>query len=522
MIRWCENCIYPTKNKICKLCGSRTTLLTENVIPVFFEEKLLISYIINKDITLSQVWNLGKNNYLIDGKKIKVDFNKIMNNEKVLGEISYKVNNTLVEKNNFIEFTNFKKGNADYLNELIIEVHNYINNIVKSYPRHQLIVSWSGGKDSTVVSDLVKNALGNQKILHIFGDTRMEFPTTYEYYDKFKTKNVFTPFIVAKSDKDFFELCDIFGPPSRVMRWCCSIFKTGPISANFNEIISKDILTFYGIRRVESTARSRYLRTEKSPKISRQTVSAPIIDWDDFDVWLYIISRNLEFNKAYRYGFRRVGCLYCPNNSRWSEFLSSIFFREKYEMWKEYLYNFAQKIGKKDYVEYINNGNWKARQGGYGLDTFNTEVKSIDCNLHENAQNYIFDKPITDNLIQYLKPLGKMKVIENDGGYKLIISHIQPEDIIVYWDKSSVIVKVIINTDKNVSLIKQRLECQLRKYKICILCSACDSVCPVGAISTKGKYTISEKCIHCGKCIAHFRGGCLINKTLYKANKSKI
>ena len=55
MIRWCENCKYPTKNKICKLCGSRTTLLTENVIPVFFEEKLLISYIINKDITLSQV-----------------------------------------------------------------------------------------------------------------------------------------------------------------------------------------------------------------------------------------------------------------------------------------------------------------------------------------------------------------------------------------------------------------------------------------------------------------------------------
>ena len=31
----------------------------------------------------------------------------------------------------------------------------------------------------------------------------MEFPTTYEYYNKFKTKNVFTPFIVAKSDKDF-------------------------------------------------------------------------------------------------------------------------------------------------------------------------------------------------------------------------------------------------------------------------------------------------------------------------------
>ena len=520
MIRWCENCKYPTKNMTCKLCGSKTIQLSDIVVPVFAPEKLVISYIIGKDVTTSQVWNLGKNNYLIDGEKITLEYYKNMNNKRLLNEIRNKVSDTIFPKNNLDELENFINGNRDYLNNLIVEVHGYINDVVKKYPNHQLIISWSGGKDSTVVSDLVRNAIGDQKILHIFGDTKMEFPTTYEYFDKFKENNVFTPFIVAKSEKSFLKLCDVFGPPSRIMRWCCSIFKTGPISINFNELISENILTFYGIRRAESVLRSHYSRTERSPKILRQTVSAPIIDWEYFDVWLYIISRNIEFNKAYRYGFRRVGCLYCPNNSRWSEFLSAIFFKEQYEMWKEYLYNFAQKIGKKDYLEYIDNGNWKARQGGYGINSFNTKLESTECNLHENAQNYIFDKPITERLIQYLKPLGAMKIMKENDEYKIVINHINHEDLIIYFNRNSVIIKAIINSGKNVSIIKQRLECQLRKYNICIQCSACDSVCPVGAISTEGGYQVSEKCNHCGKCIAYFTGGCLINKTLYKSNKS--
>jgi phosphoadenosine phosphosulfate reductase len=49
-----------------------------------------------------------------------------------------------------------------------------------------MFVSFSGGKDSSVVSDLVMRALGRADILHIFGDTTLEFPETFQYMDQYK------------------------------------------------------------------------------------------------------------------------------------------------------------------------------------------------------------------------------------------------------------------------------------------------------------------------------------------------
>ena len=100
---------------------------------------------------------------------------------------------------------------------------------------------------------------------------------------------------------------------------------------------------------------------------------------------------------------------------------------------------------------------------------------------------------------------------------KVTISHLERDDIIFQWMESSAIIKVIFTSDKNIYLMNQRVECQLRKYQACILCSACDSVCPLGAISTVDRYIVSDNCIHCGKCISYFTGGCLMNKTLYKS-----
>lgn len=515
MIRWCENCKYPTKNKICTLCNEDTKPLSNDAVPVFIYEKALLSFILEQDITYKEVWNLGRNYYLIDGERITINYSELINNEIEINTLRKTL--CSLKENNNEDFDTFIMGNKEYLNSITIEASKYIKEIIDKYDSRQKVISWSGGKDSTVISDLVRKATTNQKILHVFGDTTLEFPTTYKYFEDFKKKNPFTPFIITCSNKNFRELCNIFGPPSRIMRWCCSIFKTGPISRCFNEVSDKKILTFYGIRRSESTSRSKYKRTERSPKILSQIVSSPIINWSDFDVWLYLISGDIDFNKAYNYGYRRVGCLYCPNNSMWSEFLSSIFFEEEYQMWKKYLYKFANKIGKSDYIDYIDSGNWKARQGGYGLDNSMTILENSDCELYDNSQNYIMKSPVTKDIIEYMKPLGKMKILVDKGEYKVKISHMEEDDIIFHWNEGGSIIKAIINSEKNVYLINQRIECQLRKYQTCILCSACDSVCPVGAITTLDKYRVSEDCTNCGKCIAYFNGGCLINKTLYKS-----
>lgn len=66
--------------------------------------------------------------------------------------------------------------------------------------------------------------------------------------------------------------------------------------------------------------------------------------------------------------------------------------------------------------------------------------------------------------------------------------------------------KVLPEERIDVTNLVNRLKCQLRKYQFCIRCSACDSVCPHGAIDTiHGQYKIDEnKCEHCKNVLPNF------------------
>ena len=127
----------------------------------------------------------------------------------------------------------------------------------------------------------------------------------------------------------------------------------------------------------------------------------------DFDVWLYLLTTGIDFNDAYRLGYTRVGCWCCPNNSGWSSFLSEVYMPEEYEKWHTLLINFAKKIGKPDPEVYVDDGWWKARQGGNGLDYAQTSVLTFEpCALQENTLNFELQRPITEELYELFKPFG--------------------------------------------------------------------------------------------------------------------
>lgn len=96
---------------------------------------------------------------------------------------------------NFIEDINYEffddyiakfiKANKDRYNYITEEAVNYIQQYQDKYKIEDMMVSFSGGKDSTVTSHLVNRALGTNKVLHIFGDTTLEFPYTLEYKKRF-------------------------------------------------------------------------------------------------------------------------------------------------------------------------------------------------------------------------------------------------------------------------------------------------------------------------------------------------
>lgn len=422
-IYWCSECNVPTFEKICTKCGTKGKYVATDLRPVFPEEKLLLAILLKKRSLFafdkSSVWN-SNSGYFVDGKKVKLAISEI--NQLPLDEIrkikeKYDANIDLVDRTYFNQMIQtFIEVNKDRYYELTDEAINYIQSFSDKYLLEDMFVSFSGGKDSTVTADLVSRAFASNKVTHIFGDTTLEFDSTYDYRARFAKEH---KILRAKNyEKNFEELCEQIGPPSRVMRWCCTVFKTGAITKTLSQVFKDktNVLTFYGIRKSESASRSKYEREAESPKITKQTVVSPIIEWIDFDVWLYILTTGIDFNDAYRLGFSRVGCWCCPNNGAWSEFLSKVHMFDKYKHWHELLVNFAKKIGKPDAEEYINSGNWKARQGGQGLEIANTSVIKFEpCATEDNAFNYELQNVITEDLYELFKPFG---YINKDLGNK--------------------------------------------------------------------------------------------------------
>ena len=103
-------------------------------------------------------------------------------------------------------------------------------------------VAFSGGKDSVVLLELVKKALPKSSFVVVFGDTGMEFPDTYNVIDRIEKQchDEKIEFYRASSHLNPEDSWRLFGPPSRVLRWCCSVHKSAPQTLKLREVLSKN------------------------------------------------------------------------------------------------------------------------------------------------------------------------------------------------------------------------------------------------------------------------------------------
>ncbi len=541
MVYWCDECKIPIYEKDCPCCGGAGSYMAMDIRPVFPQEGLLLGLIQELENPLyynnASVW-YGANTYYVDGRKVRIPLTVInqwpMEKIKRIKE-QYDFFRDQIDDTYFQEMIGrFVEANKERYHSITEEAICFIQSYKEQYPIEDMMVSFSGGKDSTVTSHLVNRALGTNKVLHVFGDTTLEFPMTYEYKKRFvkNEESMGVRVLSAKNrEKNFEDLCQIVGPPSRVMRWCCTVFKTGAIQKTIASAFKDktNILTFYGIRRSESASRSKYERESESPKITKQTVVSPIIDWIDFDVWLYLLTTGIDFNDAYRLGYSRVGCWCCPNNGAWSEFLSKVHMYEKYVHWRNLLVEFAGKIGKPDAENYVDTGKWKARQGGNGLDAANKSIVSFEpCATEENAFNYELQRPITEELYELFKPFGYLnRELGNKRLGEVYVLNKAGKVLLVLQGRiGSTRLKVIIKDTriakaKNLNGAEGRIQCQLTKYQMCLGCKACESVCKHDAISVKDDgsgniiYFINDsKCVRCTECVSHFTAGCYMRKVL--------
>lgn len=207
------------------------------------------------------------------------------------------------------------------------------------------LVSFSGGKDSTVVLQLVIEAIkGNadKKLYIVNSDTLMEIPYFQSYVDQ--KKALIAEFLrenrlngeiitVRPKTKDSFWVSVLGkGYPAAHMgfRWCTGKLKIDPITRFTRQVIKNRTYTvFVGVRRAESALRARIYKH----KDYKPNHYAPILDWTSHDVWEYLMTEpcpwgdHADLINVYKYssdecvygeaqgvcvGNARYGCWPCP------------------------------------------------------------------------------------------------------------------------------------------------------------------------------------------------------------------
>ena len=366
-------------------------------------------------------------------------------------------------------------------------------------------VAFSGGKDSCVLLDLVKKALPQGSFVVVFGDTGMEFPDTYALVDhveeQCRTEGI--PFYRAASHFTPTESWQLFGPPSRTLRWCCSVHKSTPQVLKLREITGKHDyrgLAFVGVRGHESARRAQYEYLSDGTKVKGQISHNSILDWTSAEIWLYLYTYNIFFNEAYKKGSARVGCLCCPMGGGKASHVEQRSYPAEADAFYEMI---AKSNGRRSIQseDYIAQGGWNARKNGRFLEGNQeryTEYTKRGKIIIEVKNPYTHWK-------EWMKTLGE--VVGIDGKYEVIFRG-EKYAFSVMEQKHGYRVTFSEMLAKHNPIFSKVFRQVFRKTTFCVACKTCQAMCKYGCISFDSGLHITN-CHHCLECHT-ISGGCYV------------
>lgn len=180
----------------------------------------------------------------------------------------------------------------------------------------KIVVGFSGGKDSTVVLDMARSI--DQSIIGVFCNTGVEARTTYEYIKR--CDNI----VWLKPEMSFWKCIEKYGWPTMKGKGknrtnhCCTLLKEKPMKKYIKEYNID--LVIDGLTADESRQRWMFLshygvyHYVKSWNVWK---CHPIHDWKEREVWDYIRSKELDYNKGYDGDMERSGCQPCTAYCTW-------------------------------------------------------------------------------------------------------------------------------------------------------------------------------------------------------------
>lgn len=414
----------------------------------------------------------------------------------------------------FVDIPAMVERNRDIVESLTQETIKKIYNYYVQYQKKVDIfyVAFSGGKDSIVTLDLVQRALPHNSFKVLFGDTKMEYPDTYDVVNKiqgFCEENKID-FLRSSSHFNPIDSWKKFGPPAQTIRWCCSVHKTSPQIIMLREVTGKPNFTglaFIGVRASESVARSEYEEVSLGEKHKGQYSCNPILEWNSAELYLYLYLNKLPINDCYKKGNSRAGCLVCPNVSE-----KNAFFRKKcYPVEVDNYINIIKELYKENLSaekmdDFIRNTGWKARMNGRDIslkNNYNEEITSKEIVL-------TIDEPKTD-WREWIKTIG---VLENNESPYLVTHRGKKYTFKIDEKGNRIVVAFDASLAKKDAVFVKYLKNVFRKAACCVGCRECEADCHNGCLHiSNGKVTISDDCKHCSEC-HKVDNGCLVAKSL--------
>jgi 3'-phosphoadenosine 5'-phosphosulfate sulfotransferase (PAPS reductase)/FAD synthetase len=258
--------------------------------------------------------------------------------------------------------------------DLQMSIDDAIYRIKREYKRTEgkMFLSFSGGKDSTVLAALIKMAQLDHAIPFVFANTGIELDVTSQFVKEFDYENV----IIVKPRKPFGQILKEYGKPAvsklkseafstydkhiddplstsrtrqlisgeaerggvklgkktmyslstkhfhllhpdreyKIANKCCQYMKKYPFY-DFAKDNNMDG-AFSGVRTAEGGVRA--IAFESCVQVKKVNgkdflMSMPIIDWSDEIVDEFVEKYDIKLSKAYtEYGSTRTGCVGCP------------------------------------------------------------------------------------------------------------------------------------------------------------------------------------------------------------------
>lgn len=256
-----------------------------------------------------------------------------------------------------------------------------------------IYISFSGGKDSTVLLHLVRSIFPQTE--GVFVDTGLEYPEikvfvrSIENITWLKPKMPFNKVVdkygypiisketaskideIRNTKSDYLRNKRLFGDangngkisdkwkylidaPFKISARCCSVMKKSPLRIYETKTKKRPLI---GTMAIESSLRKMaYLKNGCNALDGLHPHSQPLSFWLEKDIWEYIKINNLKYSKIYDMGYDRTGCMFCMFGV--THDASDLFSKNRFEKMKETHpkeYNYCiNKLGCGKVLDYIN------------------------------------------------------------------------------------------------------------------------------------------------------------------------